>query len=122
MTQITLKTCPFCKSQAQFVQTDVYWVRCTNDENCAAETGAGADGTMEQAAAIWNRRDEGEDIVVITDQEFCLVGSDKYFAKLTHRSCFGCAGQMNGDLCAKLDVCSADLRNDNLNIIWVEAE
>uniref|UniRef100_E6XH01 Restriction alleviation protein, Lar family n=1 Tax=Shewanella putrefaciens (strain 200) TaxID=399804 RepID=E6XH01_SHEP2 len=55
MKKPTLKLCPFCGSHGDFCETSVFWVRCTND-NCGAETTNGEEGTMEEAAKIWNHR------------------------------------------------------------------
>jgi hypothetical protein len=57
MNDLNLKKCPFCGGKAEFAETSVYWVRCSN-EQCEAETTNGENGTKEEAAEIWNRRTE----------------------------------------------------------------
>ncbi|MDG3089148.1 Lar family restriction alleviation protein [Vibrio hannami] len=83
MTANTLLPCPFCGSPADFCHTDVFWVRCKND-NCSAETHCGEKGTKPEAIKIWNRRtapeveyiDTPEDIEIKGEEILCWDGCE----------------------------------------------
>lgn len=66
-----LLPCPFCGGQADYCETNAWWVRC-ND--CNAETEA--DMSPEAAAEIWNRRTPPPSTHVDVEEEIaCVVQS-----------------------------------------------